>query len=201
MLPPHFVAFLWRLVLRQPAIPQENNNLTACKTHCFGGIINFATGGIATDRESLYQWIIPSYFPSLSSEVRTNDITASLIGGGSEFQFSTISDKSESRAIHGCAFCESIVFPTFSRSSFSPSGKHPPAKPPAMHPSSTARLVVGCPMRIYIFSVRAVPRSRAVVSSITIDMLAEEWFGGDRFWLIGITVIQNPSMFPLLPRH
>ena len=136
------VAFLWQLALRKSASLYENQNPIACKTHFFRGIISPATGGIATDRESRYQWIIPSYFPSLSSEVRINAITASLIGGGSEFQFSIISDKSESRTIHGCAFCESIAFPTFSRSSFSPSGKHPPAKPPAMRPSSTARLVV-----------------------------------------------------------
>ncbi len=58
-----------------------------------------------------------NYFLPRSNEVRTKAITANFIGGSSEFQFSMITNKSESGTNHGCAggcaFFKSMVFPAF----------------------------------------------------------------------------------------
>ena len=68
--------------------------------------------------ESLYRWVI-HYFTSRFSEVRTNAITASFIGCASEFQFSTIADKSESGTkpgcAGGCAPCKLFIFPPIAK--------------------------------------------------------------------------------------
>lgn len=102
MLPLYFVAFLgvWYC---ESLKCHKKTKIRALANHNVFAVLLTPPQGIATDRESRYQWAI-HYFISDSSSIRINAIIANFIGGPNNFQFSIIAAKSESGAELGCAF-------------------------------------------------------------------------------------------------